>query len=99
MATLSSVHLPFFAAGGDLDRITEGRGGERVGVRDRGPGEAPNATFGRTSMGGGIPPPPLKGSTTLCSAMQWGGAEWHRWVKFHTRGGVENFSVYSDWTA
>ena len=24
---------------------------------------------------------------------------WHRWVKFHTRGGVENFSVYSDWTA
>ena len=40
----------FFAAGGDLDRITEGRGGEIVGVRDRGPGEAPNATFGLTSM-------------------------------------------------
>ena len=82
----------FFAAGGDLDRITEGRGGEKVGVRGRGLGEAPKCHLWAYFDVRRNHPPTLKGPLHY-SAMQWGGAVWHCWVKFHFAPGWKFFGV------
>ena len=70
----SQLGIPaFFAAGGDLDHITLGRGGEKVGVRGRGLGEAPKCHLWAYFDVRRNPPSYSKGFHCImqCNAVGW----------------------------